>query len=99
MNPRSSSGTVAMISGTEPRQRQVDAELAMTAIATKSCPGLSSQVSRTSLDGVRLAFIVWQALPEAPPKQTYTLPSIQRQFVAPTATTSDRKSTRLNSSH
>jgi len=49
---RSSSGTVAMISGAAPRHRQVEAELAMTAIATNSCPGFSSHVSRTSFDGI-----------------------------------------------
>lgn len=59
-----------MISGIEPWHRHVDDELLMTAMATKLCPGLSSQVSRISLEGSRLGFIFQQALPDAPPLQT-----------------------------
>src|SRR5665213_1611391 len=88
MNPRASSGTVLMISAVRPWHRHVDDELPMMAVATKFCPGLSSQVSRISLEGLRLGSIFSQALPDAPPAQTYTSPFMQRQFVAWTAATS-----------
>ena len=70
MNPRLSSGTVAMILAVGPWHCQVDEELPMTAVATKSCPGLSSHVCRISSEGSRLGSIYSQALPAAPSAQT-----------------------------
>ena len=43
---------------------------------------------RIDMEGLRLGSIFPQALADAPPAQTYTLLSMQRQFVASTAATS-----------
>jgi hypothetical protein len=50
-----------MIFAVGPWHRQVDEELPMVAVATKSCPGLSSQVCRISWEGSGLGFIFLQA--------------------------------------